>query len=202
MIDISGTLVSKGKGGVYGEKTLGEFRVWDPYRSKLAALWYLDKAEWLRETDIVLYLGAANGTTVSHVSDYTEAVYAVEFAPRPMQDLLEVARRRKNIVPIYADATQPTRYSALLEPVDLIYQDVAQPNQAEIAIKHIDFLKKGGMYILMLKTRSIDIRKSPKEVFAESCEELEAGGYVVEKSVWLNPYHADHAAIVLRKSGE
>lgn len=199
MIDINGTLVSKGKGGVYGEKMLGEYRVWDPYRSKLAALWYLEKAEWLKNSDVVLYLGAANGTTVSHVADYTESVYAVEFAPRPMQDLLAVAERRKNIIPIYSDATQPHRYAALLEPADLIYQDVAQPKQADIAVKHIDFLKPDGRYILMLKTRSVDIRKSPKEVFSDSCKELEDGGYIVDKSVWLNPYHQDHAAIILSK---
>lgn len=124
MIAIDGTLVSKGKGGVYGERMIGEYRVWDPYRSKLAALWYLDHSTDLPGDSVVLYLGAANGTTVSHVADYAEAVYAVEFAPRPMQDLLMVAKSRKNIVPIYGDATQPQRYAPLLEPVDLVYQDV------------------------------------------------------------------------------
>lgn len=199
MIDINGTLVSNGKGGVYGEKMLDGFRVWDPYRSKLAALWYLDTTTDLKNTEVVLYLGAANGTTVSHVADYTEAVYAVEFAPRPMQDLLEVAQRRKNIIPIFADATRPKEYASLLEPADLIYQDVAQPNQAEIVIKHLPFLKTGGRVILMLKTRSVDIRKSPEEVFTESCRELEEAGLRIEKTFWLNPYHIDHAAIVCRK---
>ncbi|HJJ34880.1 MAG TPA: fibrillarin-like rRNA/tRNA 2'-O-methyltransferase, partial [Methanocorpusculum sp.] len=148
---------------------------------------------------VVLYLGAANGTTVSHVADYVESVYAVEFAPRPMEDLLAVAKKRKNIVPIYADATRPVRYAALLEPADLLYQDVAQPDQAGIAVKHLPFVKSGGRLILMLKTRSVDIRKSADEVFADTCEELTAGGYLVEKSVWLDPYHKDHAAIVCRK---
>ena len=114
MIAIDGTLVSKGPGGVYGERMIGEYRVWDPYRSKLAALWYLDHSTDLPGDSVVLYLGAANGTTVSHVADYAEAVYAVEFAPRPMQDLLMVARSRRNIVPIYGDATQPQRYAPLL----------------------------------------------------------------------------------------
>ena len=174
-------------------------RVWDPYRSKLSALWYLDKSTDLKKSDVVLYLGAANGTTVSHVADYAESVYAVEFAPRPMQDLLAVSARRKNIVPIYGDATRPKEYAALLEPADILYQDVAQPNQASIIIRHLPFLKKGGQVILMLKTRSVDIRKTPEEVFAESCAELEAAGLTVEKGVWLNPYHIDHAAIVCRK---
>lgn len=199
MIDINGTLVSKGKGGVYGEKMIGDYRVWNPYRSKLAALWYLDKSTDLKDDEVVIYLGAANGTTVSHVADYTQAVYAVEFAPRPMQDLLAVSLRRKNIIPIFGDANKPYEYAGLLEYADIIYQDVAQPNQAEIAVKHIPFLKTGGRIILMLKTRSVDIRKTPKEVFADTCTELEDAGLIIEKSVWLNPYHLDHAAIVCRK---
>ena len=167
MIAIDGTLVSKGKGGVYGERMIGEYRVWDPYRSKLAALWYLDHSTDLPGDSVVLYLGAANGTTVSHVADYAEAVYAVEFAPRPMQDLLVVAKSRKNIVPIYGD--------------------------------DLPFLREGGEVILMLKTRSVDIRKSPEEVFADTCGELEDAGLSVVKAVWLLPYHADHAAIVCKR---
>ena len=199
MKDINGTLVSVGKGGVYGEKMLGGCRVWDPYRSKLATLWYLDKTTDIGGDEVVLYLGAANGTTVSHVADYVESVYAVEFAPRPMQDLLEVARRRTNIVPIFGDATRPKEYAALLEPADLLYQDVAQPNQAAIVIKHLPYLKHGGRCILMLKTRSVDIRKSPESVFEETCAELVSAGLVIEKSYWLSPYHQDHAAIIARK---
>ena len=199
MIDCNGTLVSEGKGGVYGEKMLNGYRVWDPYRSKLAALWYLDKTTDIASDDVVLYLGAANGTTVSHVADYAESVYAIEFAPRPMQDLLEVSKRRKNIIPIFADATRPKEYAGFLEPSDLLYMDVAQPNQAAIAVKHLPFLKKGGRLILMLKTRSVDIRKTPEEVFNESCAELSAAGLSIEKSCWLTPYHIDHAAIVCRK---
>ncbi len=199
MIEIDGTLVSRGEGGVYGERMIGGCRVWDPYRSKFAALWYLDTSVSLGSDEVVLYLGAANGTTVSHVADYAECVYAVEFAPRPMQDLLAVAARRENIVPIFGDATRPAEYAGLLEPADLVYQDVAQPNQASIAIRHLPFLKRGGRLILMLKTRSVDIRRSPEEVFSAACAELERAGVEVVKSVWLMPYHIDHAAIVCRK---
>jgi fibrillarin-like pre-rRNA processing protein len=147
----------------------------------------------------VLYLGAANGTTVSHVADYADVVYAVEFAPRPMQDLLEVARRRKNIVPIMADATRPEQYAPLVETVDLVYQDVAQPDQAMIAIRNSAFLKPDGKMILMLKTRSVDVRKEPGVVFEETVNALVSAGFVVQESLWLLPYHQDHAAIVCTK---
>src|SRR5512137_1373699 len=111
MIWIDGVLVSRGEGGVYGERMLGTARVWDPYRSKLAALYYKGGGSEIPGDRRVLFLGAAHGTTVSHVADYAEVVYAVEVAPRPVQDLLQVARRRRNIVPIMADAAQPESYA-------------------------------------------------------------------------------------------
>jgi fibrillarin-like pre-rRNA processing protein len=199
MIRVNGVLVSRGEGGVYGERMLGDLRVWNPYRSKLSALYYLGKGVDLEPDMRVLYLGAAHGTTVSHVADYAEVVYAVEFAPRPVQDLLEVAQRRKNIVPIMADAAQPEEYAALIEPVDLICQDIAQPDQAAIALRNCVFLKEGGALILMLKTRSVDVRSEPAVVFYDAVAELTSAGLVVRDSTWLAPYHHDHAAIICEK---
>ena len=199
MIWIDGVLVSRGDGGVYNERMLGGARVWDPYRSKLSALYYSGTGVELTPDMRVLYLGAANGTTVSHVADYTDVVYAVEFAPRPMQDLLEVARRRKNVMPIMADASRPEQYAPLVEPVDLLYQDVAQPDQAAILIRNCPFLTSGGSFILMLKTRSVDVKKEPAVVFRDTLDQLESAGLMVTESVWLAPYHRDHAAIVGKK---
>ncbi len=113
-----------------------------------------------------------------------------------MQDLLEVARRRKNIVPIMADAGRPDEYAPFMEAVDLVYQDVAQPNQVEIAERNLVFLKPGGHLILMLKTRSVDVRQEPAEVLAGGARAgLEQRLDVVDAR-WLDPYHHDHAAIV------
>ena len=199
MIWRDGTLFSPGQGGVYGERMRGGYRVWDPRRSKLAALAYLDREFEFEDGLRVLYLGAANGTTVSHVADFAEVVYAVEFAPRPMQDLLAVAHRRRNIIPILADANRPEQYAALLEPVHLIVQDVAQPHQAAIAVRNRPFLTPGGRLALMLKVRSIDQGRPLEEVGAEAEGALAAGGYAVESSRPLLPYHRDHLAILARR---
>ena len=142
----------------------------------------------------VLYLGAANGTTVSHVADYVECVYAVEFAPRPMQDLIAVARRRKNLIPIMADAGRVELYAPLLEMVDLVYQDVAQPDQVTIAVRNSLFLKKGGTMIIMLKTRSIRATEDPEIVLEQAIKDLSGAGFNIEGSCWLEPYHRDHAS--------
>lgn len=200
MIWIGDVLVSRGEGGVYNERMLSGARVWDPFRSKLAALYHTGAGPELTKEMRVLYLGAANGTTVSHVADYVDTVYAVEFAPRPMQDLLEVARRRENIVPIMADASRPEQYASLVEEVDLLYQDVAQPDQAIIAIQNSVFLRPGGDIVLMLKTRSVDVRKTPAAVFSDTAGQLDSAGFRIAHNTWLEPFHHDHAALVCRKS--
>jgi len=195
MIWVDGVLVSPGNRSLYGERILRGHRVWDPYRSKLAALAHLGCPADLLPSLRVLYLGAAHGTTVSHIADYVECVYAVEIAPRPMQDLLSLARQRENIVPIMGDATRPEEYAPLLERVDLIYQDVASPRQAEIAIAHRVFLEDGGTLILMLKTRSIDTTADPGEVTRQVSGKL-ASCYRVKAAVPLDPYHRDHRALL------
>lgn len=98
-----------------------------------------------------------------------------------------------------ADASRPELYAPLLEWVDLVYQDVAQPDQAAIAIRNCIFLKPGGHLILMLKTRSVDVRKEPAEVFQDTLNSLIDAGFGIKESTWLIPYHNDHAAIVCTK---
>lgn len=195
MIWIDDVLVSPGPAGVYGEKTLQGYRVWDPMRSKLAAFCHLGGVVDFKREMNILYLGAANGTTVSHVADYAGTVYAVEFAAKPMRDLLEIAGKRKNIVPIMGDARFPEEYAHFMEPVDLIYSDIAQPDQVPIVLRNTRFLKTGGSLILMLKTRSIDTTRLPEDLCAEAVREL-SGTYRVDLNpVWLTRYHIDHAAI-------
>jgi fibrillarin-like pre-rRNA processing protein len=188
---------------IYGEPIVEGYRLWDPFRSKLAVL--LLKLEGRRDIGLypdsrVLYLGAATGTTVSHVSDILQGgiVYAVEFSPRAMRDLLRLAESRKNIVPILADAARPELYSALMEPVDVIYQDVAQRNQAEIAARNARrYLKPGGTLVFMMKTRSIDVTASPRDVYAAEIEGLK--GLDVLEVLDLLPFHQDHWAVLAKK---
>jgi fibrillarin-like pre-rRNA processing protein len=198
VIWIGDTLVSPGEAGVYGERVLGGHRVWDPYRSKLAALCHLGKGVEIDGSTRVLYLGAAHGTTVSHVADYAEVVYAVEMAPRPMQDLLEVAGRRDNIVPLMADARNPAEYAAMVEEVDLVFQDVASPDQAEIALRNRPFLAPGGHLLLVVKTRAIDTAARPEDVMEEVAGAIRPA-YTVLDTAWLLPYHHDHVAFICRR---
>ena len=157
---------------VYGERLVAEndieYREWDIRRSKLAAALIkgIDQLGF-KEDSKVLYLGSATGTTVSHVSDICSkgAVFAIDFAPRVMRDLMYVAEQRKNIIPLLADANKPEEYYSFIPAADIIYQDVAQKNQVEIFLKNINlFLKSTGYAIIAVKSRSIDVTRSPKEI--------------------------------------
>jgi len=181
-----------------------EYRVWNPYRSKLAA----GILKGLRPLPIkpgckVLYLGAASGTTCSHVSDIVGPrgrVFAVEFAPRVMRELLaRVAEHRVNVIPILADARRPEAYAHLVEEVDVIYQDVAQPEQGQILIDNAKmFLKPGGWTLLAVKARSVDVTKEPSEIYRRELEALERGGLEVKQVIHLEPYDHDHAMVLSR----
>ena len=193
---------------VYGEKLIPvegvEYRTWDPRRSKLGAMVLKKFNIPLKEDSKVLYLGAASGTTVSHVSDIVPegAVYAVEFAPRSMRDLIGLASRRKNVHPILADAGKPDSYAHIVEPVDLIFQDVAQPNQAQIAARNAaNYLKRDGYLLLSIKARSIDTVANPKEVFKEEIKKLEQAfesKFEILNAKDLMPYHEDHMGILAK----
>jgi fibrillarin-like pre-rRNA processing protein len=196
MIWVDNQLVSPGGEAVYGERIVQGFRVWNPRRSKLSALYHITQGIELEPHFRVLYLGAANGTTASHVADYVEVVYAIESAPRPFRDLLEVAGRMKNIIPIMANARRPELYRPLVEKVDLIYQDIAQRDQIDILLSNTVFLKSGGTFLLMLKSRSIEVRRPPLEVAAEAGDQIRKRGLQVDPPVFLDPFYPDHAAFM------
>jgi fibrillarin-like pre-rRNA processing protein len=192
---------------VYGERFVDGYRFWDPHRSKLAAFFLkarkmnlLGKEKMIDEQSKVLYLGAATGTTVSHVSDIVRdgLVYAVEISLRAMQDLIYLCESRKNIAPILADASKPESYCHLVEEVDLIYQDVAQKNQSEIASRNCaKYLQPLGILIMMIKARSIDAVASPRDVYNREIDRLK--GLEVLMTTDLLPYHNDHLAVLARK---
>ena len=194
---------------IYGEhlKTVNEdqYRSWNPYRSKLAAALIKKKFTLsLPEDSTVLYLGAATGTTVSHLSDLLPdgMIYAVEHSPISMKKLLVVVEPRKNIIPLYEDANHPDRYYPIVPQVDILYQDISQRNQADIFIRNMNtYLKSGGIGIIMVKARSIDVSLPPKKAYHIVKHELNDQDIDITQSFSLSPFEKDHAAFVVQKQG-
>mmetsp|Transcript_74318 Transcript_74318/g.177067 ORF Transcript_74318/g.177067 Transcript_74318/m.177067 type:complete len:667 (+) Transcript_74318:190-2190(+) len=219
---LEGVFLSKGKDdalctrnmvpgeSVYGEKRLVaeaaegeekvEYRMWNPFRSKLGA----GIAGGIGNCPIkpgskVLYLGGASGTTVSHVSDMIGpegVVYAVEFSHRSGRDLTNMAKKRPNVVPIVEDARQPQRYRMLIGMVDVIFSDVAQPDQARIVTHNANFfLKNGGWVVISIKANCVDSTAAPEAVFAMEVDKLRKDGCKPKEQLTLEPYHRDHALV-------
>jgi fibrillarin-like pre-rRNA processing protein len=190
---------------VYGENLVKyggeEYRVWDPFRSKLAGALQNGLTNLpVTNRSKVLYIGASTGTTVSHISDIigiNGIVFAVESSSRVGRELLEnLASKRENIVPILADARKPRSYFSVLGPVDVIYCDIAQPDQTEIAIANcFVYLKPNGALLLVVKTRSINVLLNPKTVFAQEAKKLENNNFSIEQIIDLEPFDKDHALI-------
>jgi len=194
---------------VYGEKLTTviegrdkiEYRQWNPFRSKIAAAILCDVGQiYMPPGSKVLYLGAASGTTVSHVSDIVGLeglVYAVEFAPRPGRDLIDLSRKRRNIIPIIEDARYPRKYCMLIKMVDTIFADVAQPNQADIVGLNAQFfLKDEGHVVISIKANCIDRTDKPEVVFANEVTKMKEKGMEVREPLSLEPYQLGHAVVV------
>jgi fibrillarin-like pre-rRNA processing protein len=192
---------------VYGERLVHfkgvEYRVWDAFRSKLGAaiLKGLQNVP-IKPRHRVLYLGAASGTTPSHVSDIvgeTGHVYCVEFASRSIRDLINnVIAYRANMSPFLEDARQPQKYAMFIpHRVDDIYCDVAQPEQARVLADNADLLlKTQGWVMFAVKAQSIDVTKEPATVYQQEIKVLKSRGFKVEEVVGLEPYDKAHAMIV------
>ncbi|KAL6270320.1 hypothetical protein ACE6H2_027231 [Prunus campanulata] len=195
---------------VYNEKRISvqnedgtkiEYRIWNPFRSKLAAaiLGGVDDI-WIKPGARVLYLGAASGTTVSHVSDIvgpTGVVYAVEFSHRSGRDLVNMAKKRTNVIPIIEDARHPAKYRMLVGMVDVIFSDVAQPDQARIvALNASYFLKAGGHFVISIKANCIDSTSPAEAVFQQEVKRLQADQFKPMEQVTLEPFERDHACVV------
>ncbi|MFB6189231.1 MAG: fibrillarin-like rRNA/tRNA 2'-O-methyltransferase [Halapricum sp.] len=180
---------------VSGEPTSGGWRRWDPTRSKVGAMVELGMDHGLFGGETVLYLGAASGTTVSHVADFAGPTYAVEFAARPMRDLVDVAEDRRRLFPLLKDARKPRTYAHVVEPVELLIQDVATRGQAEVALRNRQFLDSDGRLLMAIKARSEDVTADPETVFDEVCETLSSGYEILDRRR-LEPYHDDHLGVV------
>lgn len=191
---------------VYGEVLVGEngseYRAWDAYRSKLAAAILRDLSSLpIGAGKSVLYLGSASGTTASHVSDLVGEngrVYCVEFAQRSMRELIDtLCQHRPNVYPILADARLPEKYKPLVNLVDVIYSDVAQPEQAKILADNADlFLKPGGSVLVAIKSRSVDVTMEPVDVFKQETDILQRRRFNIIQTVRLEPYEKDHALVL------
>ncbi len=194
---------------VYGEGLLncngGQYRTWIPNRSKLGAAIRNGLKELpIKEGSKILYLGCAEGTTVSHLSDIVGKagiIFSLDISERSMRNFLQLCKSRENLVPIIASANKPDEYKEYLAgtSIDLLFQDISQRNQAEIFVKNAQqFLPKGKFGMISIKARSISSTESPAKVFEEEIEKLK-GTFEIIQTVKLAPFEKDHWLVYCKK---
>ena len=126
-------------------------------------------------------------------------VYGVEFSQRPGRDLINTAKKRMNVVPIVEDARHPQRYRMLVPMVDVVFADVAQPDQARIvAINSHMFLKNGGHFMISIKANCIDSTAPAEHVFAQEVTKLKGERFKPLEQLTLEPYERDHAVVIAK----
>ena len=192
---------------VYTERLIkqgkDEFREWVPEKSKLGAAIYNKISQiGIKPGSKVLYLGAATGTTCSHVSDIIGPegeLYALDFAPRTQRELVFLTESRDNMACLLEDAKRPKEYKDKIPEVDVIFQDIAQRDQAKIFLKNVkECLKPGGFALLAVKARSIDVTRHPKDIFNEVRDQLEDEVVIVDSRT-LEPHQKAHYMFVVKK---
>lgn len=187
----------------YGEKLLEvdgeEYREWNPQRSKIAAAIEKGIETGIEEDEEMLYLGAASGTTVSHLSDVlTEGfVVALEYSEDVARDLVKLAEKRSNIAPVIGDARKPAEYDEFVDSPDLVFQDISQKDQAEIILKNARYFEVDRAMIAV-KAQSISSSRDAEEVFGEVKTKLREEFNVVEETT-LEPYETDHLFLKLER---
>ena len=229
---------------VYGEKRIAvedeagkvEYRVWNPFRSKLAAavLGGVDKIHMPPGSKVCTFFVSLSLSPTCIFSRFcilelpvepqlamcqillapkvrldlnrqqlliqfspAGMVYAVEFSHRSGRDLLNVAKKRTNVVPIIEDARHPHKYRMLVPMVDCVFSDVAQPDQGRIvALNASYFLKNGGNFVISIKANCIDSTAEPEAVFAGEVKKMQAEKLKPQEQVTLEPYERDHAVVV------
>lgn len=120
-------------------------------------------------------------------------MYAVEFSHRSGRDLIGMARKRTNVVPIVEDARHPMKYRMLVPMVDVIFADVAQPDQARIVgLNAHHFLKNDGKVVISIKASCIDSTAPAEVVFAAEVKKCQAEMIKPQEQLTLEPYERDH----------
>jgi len=124
-------------------------------------------------------------------------VFAVEFSPRSGRDLINMCKVRDNVVPIIEDARHPLKYRMLVPMVDVVFADVAQPDQARIvALNSHHFLRNGGHAVISIKANCIDSTVAAEVVFQSEIKKLRAEQFKPTEQLTLEPFERDHCLLV------
>ena len=180
--------------------------IWNPYMSKLAAAIIngMEIFPILKKTKI-LYLDPTSEKTIKHISDIVGIngkIFVVRNIMKNSKNFLEqIAKNRSNIFTIIPDKTNPARLTGMTEMVDVIYIDIAEHNQTEIAIQNCkNHLRIGGFLMLIVPTKNIDFANNPSKKNQEERKKLQTSFDIIQE-INLMDFFKEYSMVIAKYLG-
>jgi len=204
------TLNNVGINEVYNEKLIEingkQYNLWNPYTSKLAAAIVngMEVFPILKKTN-VLYLDTTIEKTLSHISDIigvSGKIFVVKDVIKNSKNFLEKVRNnRANIFSITRKNGVPEKFSPSIKMVNVVYVDIAQQNETEVAIQNCkNYLRNGGFLMLVVPTKKIDFVDNPSRQNLEEMQKLQSSFEIIQQ-VNLTDFFKEHSMIIAKYLG-
>ena len=182
------------------------YSIWNPYMSKLAAAIIngMEIFPILKKTKI-LYLDPTTEKTVKHISNIVGIngkIFVVRDVMKNSKNFLEqIVKNRSNIFTIVPDKTNPARLTGMTETVDVIYIDIAEHNQTEIAIQNCkNHLRIGGFLMLIVPTKNIDFTSNPSKKNQEERKKLQTSFDIIQE-INLTDFFKEYSMVIAKYLG-
>ena len=183
-----------------------QYSIWNPYMSKLAAAIIngMEIFPILKKTKI-LYLDPTSEKTIKHISDIVGIngkIFVVRNIMKNSKNFLEqIAKNRSNIFTIIPDKTNPARLTGMTEMVDVIYIDIAEHNQTEIAIQNCkNHLRIGGFLMLIVPTKNIDFANNTSKKNQEERKKLQTSFDIIQE-INLTDFFKEYSMVIAKYLG-
>ena len=192
---------------VYNEKLIKingkQYNLWNPYTSKLAAAIVngMEIFPILKKTK-VLYLNGTIEKTLSHISDIIGVngkIFILRDINENSKNFLEnVMNDRTNVFTITRDNVDPAKFSSKTEMVNVVYVDITQHNETEVAIQNCKrYLTDGGFLMLVVPTKKIDFVNNPNGQNLEEIQKLQSSFEIIQQ-INLTDFFKEHSMIIAK----
>ncbi len=195
---------------VYNEKLIKingkQYNLWNPYTSKLAAAIVNGMEIFpILEKTKVLYLNSTIEKTLSHISDIIGVngkIFILSDINENSKNFLEnVMNDRTNVFTITRDNGDPVKFSSKTEMVNVVYVDITQHNETEVAIQNCKrYLRDGGFLMLVVPTKKIDFVNNPNGQNLEEIQKLQSSFEIIQQ-INLTDFFKEHSMIIAKFLG-
>ena len=195
---------------VYNEKLIKmngkQYNLWNPYTSKLAAAIVNGMEIFpILEKTKVLYLNSTIEKTLSHISDIIGVngkIFILRDINENSKNFLEnVMNDRTNVFTITRDNGDPAKFSSKTEMVNVVYVDITQHNETEVAIQNCKrYLRDGGFLMLVVPTKKIDFVNNPNGQNLEEIQKLQSSFEIIQQ-INLTDFFKEHSMIIAKFLG-